>query len=107
MANPNPSPLSRRKPKDHKKKSIKLQSKLCPIAENSLKNATETIELGLAIVEFLANQAAIGNIQAIELLAQFGVEVQATKEHPIVVHRSVLTAMAINDRLYTVSQKSI
>lgn len=88
MANPNPSPLSRRKPKDHKRKSIKLKSSLCPIAENSLRNATQTIELGLAIVEFLANQAAKGNIQAIELLGQFGVEAKMTEEHPIVVHRS-------------------
>ena len=88
MANPNPSPLSRRKPKAHKKKTIKLRSNLCPIAENSLKNATETIELGLAIVEFLANQAATGNVQAIELLSQFGVEIQITEDRPIVVHRS-------------------
>lgn len=74
--------------KPHKVKSIKLSQKLCPIAENSLDGATATIELGLAIVDYLSKQAAIGDEAAIELLARFGVEAKVTEVEPIVVYRS-------------------
>jgi hypothetical protein len=73
--------------KPHKIKRIKLSEHLVPIAEKSLDNATATIELGLSIVEFLAKEAAIGNPQAIALLAHFGVEAKIEEVEPIVVYR--------------------
>lgn len=82
--NPKPTPRAR---KPHKVKSIKLAAHLCPIAENSLNNATATIELGLSIVDYLAKQAAIGDEQAIGLLAHFGVEARIENVEPIVVWR--------------------
>lgn len=59
--------------KSYKVKSIRLAAELVPIAENSLGGATETIELGLAIVQHLSTEAKLGNKTAIRLLARFGV----------------------------------
>ena len=59
--------------KSYKVKSIRLASELVPIAENSLSGATETIELGLAIVQHLVTEASLGNKTAIRLLRRFRV----------------------------------
>lgn len=66
---------------------INLALPLVQIAKNSLSGKTATIELGLAIVEFLANEATNGNQQAISLLAHFGVEAKIEEVEPIVVYR--------------------
>lgn len=84
--NPSPSPKSRRKPKPHKVKSIKLAESLCPIAENSLSGTTSTIEFSLALVDYLAKQAIQGDEEAIGLLAKFGVEAQASTREAIIVY---------------------
>lgn len=76
-----------RSPKPHKVKSVKLAIDLCPIVENSLKGATETIELGAEIIQFLAIEAGKGNSAAIGLLARFGVQADLESVDPIVVYR--------------------
>jgi hypothetical protein len=80
--NPKPTP---RAIKPHKVKSIKLSDRLCPIAENSLKGQTQTIEFGLTMIDYLAAKAAQGDDQAIALLSRFGVEAKLTEKAPIVV----------------------
>jgi hypothetical protein len=73
--------------KPSKSTRVNLALHLVPIAKNSLSGTTATIELGLSIVEFLAKEAAIGNPQAIALLARFGVEAKIESVEPIVVYR--------------------
>lgn len=93
MSNPSPSPRSRRSAKPHKVKSIKLAAHLCPIVEQStIGGATAVLELGAAMIQFLASEAAIGNEKAILLLAKFGVEAKMEEEQPIVV-RTVQAAI--------------
>ena len=88
MANPNPSPSSRRSAKPHKVKSIKLAEHLCPIVEQStIGGATAVLELGAEMIQFLASEAANENQKAIALLARFGVEAKIEEEQPIVVLR--------------------
>jgi hypothetical protein len=73
--------------KPHQRKTIKLSDRLVPIAENSLNGTTSSIELGLSIIEYLAKQASIGDEQAIEFLARFGVEAKIEECSPIVVYK--------------------
>lgn len=73
--------------KPHKVKQIKLTIELCPIAEGSMKDATETIELGLEVLQFLAIESKQGNKAAIGLLARFGVQADLNSPDPIVVRR--------------------
>lgn len=73
--------------KPHKVICIKLDSRLVPFTENSLDGATDTIEMGLRIIQYLAKQAINEDKYAIDLLAKFGVEAKATESGPIVVYR--------------------
>jgi hypothetical protein len=73
--------------KPHTRKTISLDDRLCPIAENSTKGATATIELGLSIMQYLAQQSLSGDPQAIALLARFGVAAEGEAGSPIVVYK--------------------
>jgi hypothetical protein len=73
--------------KPSKSKRINLDDRLCPIAENSTKGTTATIELGLSIIHYLAQQSLSGDPQAIELLARFGIEAATKGAEPIVVYK--------------------
>jgi hypothetical protein len=88
MPKGNPKPKPRQPKKSYQVKSVRLAEHLCPIAENSLKGTTSTIELGLELISFLANEANCGNERAISLLAKFGVEAKATDVEPIIVYRA-------------------
>ena len=71
--------------KPSKSTRLNLDDRLVPIARDSLNGTTATIELGLSIVDYLAKQAALGSVEAIALLATFGVEVKIKDVDPIVV----------------------
>lgn len=73
--------------KPYTRKTISLSDRLCPIAENSTKGTTATIELGLSIIHYLAQQSLSGDPQAIELLARFGIEAATKGAEPIVVYK--------------------
>lgn len=73
--------------KPHKIKRIKLSEHLVPIAENSLNNATATIELGLSILETKAIAALEGDESAISMLGEFGVEAKAADDGVIIVYK--------------------
>ena len=88
MAKGNPKPSSHRQAKPHKVISLKLAERLCPIAENSLKGQTETIELGLTLLQFLATEVTQGNGFAVDLLAEFGVKAVVKDGRAIVVHKA-------------------
>jgi hypothetical protein len=73
--------------KPHKSRSLKLAIEQNAFAEASTTNATASIEVSLAMMEFVAGEAFRGNITAIGLLAKMGLEASGTVEAPIVVYR--------------------
>jgi hypothetical protein len=73
--------------KPHKTRSLKLALPQNAFAEASTSNATASIEISLAMMQFVAGETFRGNETAIGLLARMGLEASGTLEDPIVVYR--------------------